>query len=495
MGLIEVVAIVVFLSAIMLLVYFVKKNIIHLKKSLFHAFIVPVVLLIFISILIVTQSYWTASINISSAYFNIVNIIQILWWLVVYWLLNLVLNRIIWVFLLEQYQVFVPKIIKDFFNILLILSVVACISHFIFHSNLLGFFTLGSVLAVVLGYSAQILTKDIFSGIGLNMFRQFIPGDWVKLYQVKGPNFIGKVEEINSRFVLLSSIKNEKISIPNSLVVNMPIKNISHNKGIHINFNLPIFFPHVPTKVKEIINLAINEIPEVKTDPKPIVNLIKIESPMFEYEVNLFSAELDTNLVIDKVLTNIWYKFEKSYLHFNDLMTQELVFPNQEEIQGFLKNFDLFSTLTEKELVFLSKKSKVKFYGPTERILKQNSKSSNLYIIYSGGVDIYLNLENDIRKKVASLPKNTYFGEMSLLTGQLTTASVISNSESYILKIDHKTMAQLFKERPELIQQISEIIIERKFSNKEFIKQHKHKKDEKMGMIAQLFNSIKNFFK
>jgi small-conductance mechanosensitive channel len=57
----------------------------------------------------------------------------------------------------------------------LLFSVVACISHFIYDSNLLGFFTFGGVVAIVLGYSAQILTKDIFSGIGLNMFRPLLP--------------------------------------------------------------------------------------------------------------------------------------------------------------------------------------------------------------------------------------------------------------------------------------------------------------------------------
>jgi CRP-like cAMP-binding protein len=206
-------------------------------------------------------------------------------------------------------------------------------------------------------------------------------------------------------------------------------------------------------------------------------------------------CEFDKNRIIDKVLTNIWYKFEKSSLHFNSSMIHEFEFPSNKEIEHFLKTLDLFSTLTEKELKFLTKMSYVKFYGPTEQILQQNTSSSSLYIIYSGSVDIFLEVDTDLRKKVASLNEKSYFGEMSLLTGQLTTASVISNSESYIIQIERPSIAHLFKERPELIKQISEIIIERKFLNTEFMKNNKPKKGEKMGMISQLIHAIKDFFK
>ena len=66
----------------------------------------------------------------------------------------------------------------------------------------------------------------------------------------------------------------------------MPIKNLSHNEEILITFYLPIVFPHVPIQVKKLIIQALCEIPEIKINPMPVVNLIKIESPKFEYEIN-----------------------------------------------------------------------------------------------------------------------------------------------------------------------------------------------------------------
>ena len=154
----------------------------------------------------------------------------------------------------------------------------------------------------------------------------------------------------------------------------------------------------------------------------------------------------------------------------------------------------MFSTLTEDELIFLSKKAKVKFFGPPEQILQQNTKSNSLYIIYSGGVDIYIDIEDDVPKKIASLEKGAYLGEMSLLTGNLTTASVFAHSETYIIQIGKKILEKLFNERPELIQQMSEIIVERQFSNKKYMEKHDHKKNTKASLISQLFDSITNFF-
>jgi hypothetical protein len=122
MGLTDVIVISLFFTVMGLLIIFVKKIFSSLKTGLINTFIVPIFLLTFFSILIILKSYWISYIHIDNEKFflNIVNIINISWWLALYWILNLILNRLFWVILLEEYKIFTPKIIKDFTNLLLL---------------------------------------------------------------------------------------------------------------------------------------------------------------------------------------------------------------------------------------------------------------------------------------------------------------------------------------------------------------------------------------
>jgi len=134
-------------------------------------------------------------------------------------------------------------------------------------------------------------------------------------------------------------------------------------------------------------------------------------------------------------------------------------------------------------------------FGPLERILKFGQHNRSIFVILKGGVDVYItNLESLPESKVGSLQEATYFGEMSLLTGAPYSASIYANQESLLIEISKYVMKNLFKARPELMEKMSEVIVQRELVNKEMTEKEIVEKNMNKEMVTPLLNLIRTIF-
>jgi small conductance mechanosensitive channel len=86
------------------------------------------------------------------------------------------------------------------------------------HSFLAG----AGVISVVAGFASQQALSNIVSGIFLVLYRPFKINDKITIN-----NFVGMVEDINLRQVVLKDAENNRIIIPNSVISNQIIVNTS----------------------------------------------------------------------------------------------------------------------------------------------------------------------------------------------------------------------------------------------------------------------------
>jgi len=84
-----------------------------------------------------------------------------------------------------------------------------------------------------------------------------------------------------------------------------------------------------------------------------------------------------------------------------------------------------------------------------------------MFVIVRGGVKVQIP-ENDYQKTINRLRANDFFGEMSLLTGQPRTATVIAEEETEVIQIKKTALRPLFEANPELMKAICDIIEERR---------------------------------
>jgi len=119
-----------------------------------------------------------------------------------------------------------------------------------------------------------------------------------------------------------------------------------------------------------------------------------------------------------------------------------------------------------------------------------------MYIILTGMVQIQRLLEDGKILNLARLGTYDYFGEMSLLTGENRSASVIAHTECQVLEIAKSSIEPLFHTRPELVEEIAKLMAERKLKSELLTSESK-----KISVADRLKNyseafatSIRSFF-
>jgi len=142
------------------------------------------------------------------------------------------------------------------------------------------------------------------------------------------------------------------------------------------------------------------------------------------------------------------------------------------EVRGFFSKIDFLQILTDEELNKVIRSVKHRRYAHGELILQQNQKNNKFFYIKDGLVDILVD-----SNKVAELKMNSFFGEMSLMTGEKTTATVKAQSDVEVYILSSEVFSDIIKNNQELVDKISKVIVDRKLQNEEKSKTKKQKKE------------------
>jgi CRP/FNR family transcriptional regulator len=101
----------------------------------------------------------------------------------------------------------------------------------------------------------------------------------------------------------------------------------------------------------------------------------------------------------------------------------------------FLKKTPLFSSLTDKEINQIINKMAVKHFKKNETILYEEDTNEFMYLILMGRVKV-IRITEDGKEIILAIHKaGSFFGEMSMIDGKTTPASVIATEHSLIAVI------------------------------------------------------------
>ncbi len=123
----------------------------------------------------------------------------------------------------------------------------------------------------------------------------------------------------------------------------------------------------------------------------------------------------------------------------------------QQERERVLARVDLFSRLTDDQRRDIAAASAIRLFGAGETIVRQHDPGQSMFIICSGAVTVVL--EPD-RREVAVIEAGGYFGEMSLLTGDARSASVVARGDTAVLELDADVFRALGAADPKAVEEI-----------------------------------------
>ena len=120
-------------------------------------------------------------------------------------------------------------------------------------------------------------------------------------------------------------------------------------------------------------------------------------------------------------------------------------------IQEILKKHQFFKQLSKEALTLLKKEAKVLKFKPGEVIISAGQRGKNFGIVIEGQLEAR-DMEGE---RLGVINKEEYVGEMSLLSSEPSTATVMSVSTSIVMLIPHLVMSRILPESQFMIKQLS----------------------------------------
>jgi len=367
---------------------------------------------------------------------------------------NAIVQFILWVFYAMIRSRNIMKVPRFLFNILaVILVIVALLAgiKIIFNQELNGLLVTSTVVSAIIGLALQSTLSNLFAGFALQIESPFSIDDWVNL-----GGHEGKVVSQNWRSITLLTRENHRISLTNSFVADDKVINFSRptRRQVH-NFYIALDYSHPPNKVKKILEDLMNEIEEVDLDTMLGAFVVDYLDSGIKYCLKYWLHDYaDITHIQDVVLTRLWYKLDRHDIKIPYPITEvqhiqlqdsggEVDKINNEKIIDFLSQLDWLEGMQSKNISKLVTNGQVIRYAKDDLIVQQERKGDSMFVIIEGSARVLLMTDKGGEVNIADKDAGDFFGEMSLLTGELRSASIRANIDSIVLKIDKASFSSL----------------------------------------------------
>ncbi len=328
-------------------------------------------------------------------------------------------------------------------------------------------FTGSTIIGIVVGLALQDTLGNLFAGLALQADAPFQVGDVIAITN-RGS---GVVESVSWRGVKIRTFQNKLLVISNAVLGKETIEVAPKN---NLNARVVFFNSHYsasPAHTIQVVRDAIRQVENVTQKMRPVVRIRNLGESAVEWEVKYwlddYTRHNDTDALIRQ---RIWYVFQREKIPFafptrtihieqkpEEVAPEEVV----NTITDHLNRVSIFEPLSDEEIERLANASSSRVYAPGEAIVRMGQEGNSMCVIIRGSVKVQIP-EKTYQKTINTLNENDFFGEMSLLSGEPRTATVIAVKETEVLKIDKKALKPIFESNPTLVESVYELIEERR---------------------------------
>jgi len=176
---------------------------------------------------------------------------------------------------------------------------------------------------------------------------------------------------------------------------------------------------------------------------------------------------------IDEVNDAIWYglrragidmPYPQTMLSFRERAADAEERRRREHLadaEDLLSRIDFLATLRAADRKLLAERARFLEYGPREAVVRQGEPGDVLYLVARGELVVRVRVENG-EKEVARLGRGAFFGEMSLLTGEPRTATVVALTEAALLAVDREAFSRVFAQNVHVAEELAGVIARRR---------------------------------
>lgn len=382
----------------------------------------------------------------------------------------------LFVLLLPRLGIEVPRILVDIATAIAAIVVLIAVGKRAGWS-VTGIITTSAILTAVIAFSLQDTLGNLMGGLALQADSSIKVGDWISL----GPNGpLGRVSEIRWRYTAIETRSWETVIVPNSVLMKGQVTVLGRRHGeplqlrrsleFHVDFRTP------PTEVIAAVGdeLRIDPVPHMAAEPPAHVLFTGIRDSYAVYSVRYWLTDLSVEEPTDSaVRIRIYFALRRADIPLS-IPAQALFVTAETEDRrvrkadderarrrAALAAIDLFEGLGDDERDRLADALRIEPFAAGEAVTHEGEQDEGLYVITRGQAEVRLGRGASART-LATLGPGQFFGEMSLMTGATRSATVVAATDLECYRIDKPVFQSLLTARPEIADQVAEILTERR---------------------------------
>lgn len=429
--------------------------------------------------------------------------IQIVFWILTAFLINRILILVLWEDIFTGTSTGVPRFFADFVSVAVYVTAIDVIYLLEFNQPLDNKLFTFTIIALVIGTAFRHKVVNFFNSFTINVDRPYNIGDWIEVIIENNEKLLGQVIDINRRTTRLRTEENTNIIFPNLLLNNSVVNNFS-TSGLTGKFKIDICLDYsIDTKRAKRILFAGAKEASLQNgflkSPEPQViikdtnefgvsyQIIYWITPWTEIEPQKAADIMYSNVLNHLSKTGLAPAYPKQILYNTQIPLAKVDYDYLPDKKEVLKKIEIFKLLADEELSFLSEQiAKLEFERKTE-LIKSKAQGTSMFVLIEGLLEVFVENENNQDVKVAQLTPGDFFGEMSLLTGEARSATVIALTDVAVFEITKEVFEKLLKKRNGIVEEISGIIESRQLHNLKKIAESEIPEES-------LIKRIRNFF-
>ncbi|MBX2849097.1 MAG: mechanosensitive ion channel [Acidiferrobacterales bacterium] len=366
---------------------------------------------------------------------------------------------------------YVPLIVQYVSTVLVYLVALMFIIRVIYGLPIFALAATSGALAIVLGYSARAVLEEVFAGIALNLSSPFEKND---LVQLNGE--WAQIKDIGWRSITYLDMDSNYVVVPNSVVAASKIRNLDRPDSVtrrlqyfYVDYNTP------PLEVIKLAESAMLECPAIIADhPWNEVSVYDTSEKGIKYRAAFhINGYLEWFIASNQYTNALWYRFKRNDIRFGEQRKLNFEDPesakrnptssafNELNWRALVERFGqtpMFDGMDDEDMNELARSAQLHVVGVPERIIKEGSSRTSMYLIASGEADVFGVDHNGRETWMASVGEGETLGLMSLLTGTSQRTTVRARTEIAVWEISSESLHAIFERKPDVMNNIAEAI-------------------------------------
>ena len=392
-----------------------------------------------------------------------------------------------------------PRLLSDLVHGAVFILAAIGILVFVFGQASTGLIATSSVLIAIVGFALRYVISDVFSGIALSFDHPYRIGDWIE----PGSGVVGKVVEITWRTTRLVTRDGIALVVPNGLIATGRLVNYSDpapsfRTVLRLSLNPEI----AAGRAKHILLAGALAATRAYPDLRPDVLVQECSDAGVTYAVRFWVPDYgQENACRDAVASGVLQALRRAHLtpsaprrEFVAAQRDDGAARAQTPAETLLAETALFSAFSPEERASLAERLAERRVKQGATIVRQGDLASTLFFVREGALDVHVTNAAGVEVAVNRLTAGDLFGEMSLLTGEPRSASVVALTDAVLYELRKEELAPMLARRPELGEALAELMTARQDWGRARMDAFEAQELEPRASPALILSRLRSFF-